>query len=161
MAMFCTGCCLDLDVRRLVLDFELQVLLLVLLVEYRGGGSQMHATCGAWRLLIGVDHLTTFAFLLLNLIVFVTALQASGVLLPVGGCTASAHIQTATRMPADFLAVGLAAVHLSVGCGVALTLLDHACRRRVGECTLGGLPQVRIHGMLLDICALGPDVLAS
>lgn len=92
----------------------------------------MHAACGARWLLIGVDDLAALALILLNLISFVSALQASRVLLPVGGCSTAAHVEAATRMPAHFLAIGLAAVHLGVGCGIGLTLLDHARRRRVG-----------------------------
>ena len=64
-------------------------------------------------------------------------------------------------MPTDVLAIRLAAVHLGVGSGIGLTLLDHACCRRVGQSTLSGLPEVSIHGMLLpDICTLGPNELA-
>ena len=92
----------------------------------------MHATCRAWRLLIGVDDLAALALMLLNLVVLVSTLQASGVLLSVGGCSAAAHVETAARMAAHFLAIGVAAVHLGVGCGIGLALLYHAGRRRVG-----------------------------
>ena len=92
----------------------------------------MYTVCGILWLLIGVDYLAALAFMLLNLIIFVSALQASGVLLSVGGCAAAAHVEATTRMPAHFLAIGMAAVHLGICCGIGLTLLDHAGRRRVG-----------------------------
>lgn len=134
---------LNLDVRRLVLYFELQ-LLLVLLVPYGGGRSQVDTTGGFWSPLVSVDHLAALIVLVMLLInsrngwhVLAPTLKASWVLLPMS----SSHLQAATRVHIDFLMIAsLPSKHVLMLLKHILLLHHHACLIRISKSTLSALP---------------------